>query len=374
MAHEVIVSGHLCADLIPETSNLPLSALSNPGKLYEVDNLEIATGGAVSNTGLALHQLGINVGLMTTVGDDLLGRVIIAKLKDRDEKLGQMIGVRENEASSYSIILSPQNVDRIILHCPGNNKHFDVPDIDFDIVQQAKIFHLGYPPILPQLIANDGKSLMTIFERIYNMGVITSLDMAHPDPNGASGQVDWKTILERTLPYVDIFLPSIEEIVFMLRRTDYDNWQGQIITHISKSYLQTLADELLTLGSAIVGFKMGELGFYIQTTDNIEKLSRLAKVNQKSENWRNLTLWHPAFDVKVVGTTGAGDAAYGGFLAALLNGLSPQESIRIACAVGACNVEAHDATSGIRSWQETTARLTAGWNTSPKSLSSLNQG
>lgn len=362
MAYDIIVSGHLCADLLPDTPNLSLSALGTPGKLYEIDALEIATGGSVSNTGLALHRLGVNVGLMTTVGDDLLGRVIIAKLKDRDEQLGEMIAVRDNEASSYSILLSPQNADRIILHCTGNNARFDVADIDFAVVQHAKIFHLGYPPLLPMLYANDAQSMVEIFRRIQSMGVLTSLDMAHPDPSGTSGSINWRRFLERTLPHVDIFLPSIEELVFMLRREDYDAWHGQILSHLSRRYVRGLADDLLAMGSPIVGFKMGAMGFYLRTA-NADKLSRIEALQLDLTQWANIDEWHPAFEVTVVGTTGAGDCAYGGFLAALLRGLAPQVAMQLTCAVGACNVEAHDANSSILSWDQTQARIKAGWAT-----------
>ncbi|MEM9955399.1 MAG: carbohydrate kinase family protein [Chloroflexota bacterium] len=368
MPYDIVVSGHLCADLLPETSNLALSALSSPGKLFEVDALEIATGGSVSNTGLALHKLGIKVGMMTTVGDDLLGRVIIAKLKDRDPTLGDMIAIREDEASSYSIILSPQNTDRIILHCTGNNQHFGKSDIDFDVVKQAKIFHLGYPPLLPQLYADGGQEMMEIYQQIYDYGVLTSLDMAHPDPNGSSGKVNWKQVLEETLPYVDIFLPSIEEIVFMFRQSDYDNWNGNIVQNVSQNYLRHLADELLSMGSIIVGFKLGELGFYLRTSDNNQKLIRLKNIGQSIDSWHNLDLWHPAYDVDVVGTTGAGDSAYGGFLAALLNGLDAHEALDVTCAVGACNVEAHDAISGVLDWDATLERVRANWRISTLQL------
>lgn len=40
---------------------------------------------------------------------------------------------------------------------------------------------------------------------------------------------------------------------------------------------------------------------------------------------------------------GAGDAAYAGLLAAMLRGLPPQAAAEMACAVGACCVEAPDA-------------------------------
>jgi len=41
----------------------------------------------------------------------------------------------------------------------------------------------------------------------------------------------------------------------------------------------------------------------------------------------------------------------------------------MACAVGACNVEAAGAVSGVRSWDETVQRVQAGWARQPLVLS-----
>jgi sugar/nucleoside kinase (ribokinase family) len=76
-------------------------------------------------------------------------------------------------------------------------------------------------------------------------------------------------------------------------------------------------------------------------------------------------LWTACFKVDVIGTTGAGDATIAGFLSALLRGLDPQETLITAVGVGACNVEAADALSGLRSWDETQARIQAGWEHLP---------
>ena len=81
----------------------------------------------------------------------------------------------------------------------------------------------------------------------------------------------------------------------------------------------------------------------------------------EGSKWCNLDLWHPAFVVEVSGTTGAGDSAYGGFLAALLRGLHPMDVLRFACAVGACNVKTADAITGVQSWDTTQARIDTGW-------------
>jgi len=339
---DVIVSGHLCLDLIPEMSHLPLESLSVPGKLYETGPLTLSTGGAVSNTGLALHRLGVNVWLMATVGDDLLGKTIMAVVESRAPHLSDHITIQPGQASSYTVVLSPHQTDRIFLHSAGSNAFFGAANIDFGLLNQAKIFHLGYPPILPKLFANNGEELAQIYRQAKATGVVTSLDMSLPDPLGAGGKASWPEILRRTLPYVDIFLPSIEEILFMIRRADSDAWSGRILEHLTKGYLSALADELLAMGPKIVGFKLGKMGFYLKTGGAVQ-LERLPL------SWGQVELYAPAFQVHVVSTVGAGDSAYAGFIAALLKGLPPEAAVRWACAVGACNVEAADATSGVRS-------------------------
>ena len=52
---------------------------------------------------------------------------------------------------------------------------------------------------------------------------------------------------------------------------------------------------------------------------------------------------------------------YDGFLSGLLRGQTPEEAATSAVAVGACNVETADATSGVRPWDATQARIQAGW-------------
>lgn len=354
---DIIVSGHLCLDLIPDMAHVPLQGFAQPGQLHEVGTLTISTGGVVSNTGLALHRLGANVRLMATVGDDLLGRVIIASLKTHDERLSELISVQPGASSSYSVVLSPERVDRIFLHCTGTNSAFSSTNVDFGLLRRARVFHLGYPPVLPRLIADDGAELSALYRQAQAAGVITSLDMTLPDPHGPSGRANWTEIIQRTLPYVDIFLPSIEEILFMLRRADYETWYGQVLNHLTFSYLSGLAGELLDMGAAVVGFKLGEMGMYLRTAP----VARLARLQLDTARWGNRELYSPSYAVNVVSTVGAGDSAYAGFLAALVRDLPPEDCIRWACAVGACTCETPDATSGVRSWGSIQERIESGW-------------
>jgi sugar/nucleoside kinase (ribokinase family) len=365
---DIIVSGHLCLDLIPDMHTVSREALTIPGLLSDTGPIVLATGGAVSNTGLALHILGVKVGLMANVGGDLLGNVIIEAVKKHDPRLAEYITVMSDQPSSYTVALSPKNEDRTFLHCAGTNNEFKASDVDFERVARAKIFHLGYPPLMRSMFENDGAELQAIYEPAKATGVVTSLDMARPDPDGASGQVDWKVILQRALPHVDIFLPSIEEILFMLRRADYDAWGIDVLDHLTQAYLDELAAELLQMGVVVTGFKLGEMGIYLRTADSDTLRQRLSRLPLDFEAWGNVAHYQPAFATDVVGTTGAGDTAYAGLLTAMLRGMTPQETLRRACAVAACCVEAADSLSGLQTWAETESRLEAGWPTSSMKL------
>lgn len=359
---QIIVCGHLCLDLFPHMENISAQAMLTPGKLLEIGPLSYSTGGLVSNTGLALHRLGVNVGLMANVGDDLIGQIIVGYLRGHDPALVQHIKMQSGQIGSYTFVLSPERSDRTFLHCTGTNSVYEASDIDYSALANgnAKIFHFGYPPLLPRLIENNGQGLSEVYQRGKATGVVTSLDMVVPDPQSATGRADWRQILTNTLPYVDIFLPSIEEILFMLHRDDYERWQGKVFENLTAPYLSNLTDELLGMGVVIAGVKLGQMGIYLKTAEQT-KFERLKALSLDVSMWANVVRWQPAFQVDVVGTTGAGDSAYSGFMASLLRGFGPEEALRWACAVGACNVEAADSVSGVRTWEETQKRLEAGW-------------
>ena len=71
----------------------------------------------------------------------------------------------------------------------------------------------------------------------------------------------------------------------------------------------------------------------------------------------------------VVGTTGSGDCTIAGFLTGLLEGLSPEHIMTSAVAVGACNVEQADATSGILTWSAVQQRIRSDWPRRPVAVS-----
>lgn len=363
MPADIVVAGHIALDILPDMSMLQPRQVIDPGKVYEIGHITYSTGGAVSNTGLALHRLGVPVDLLAAVGDDWVGRAIIDYVRGFGACLSQRFQVLPGAASPYTIVIEPLNHDRTLLTNTGVYQDYDLDNIDLDCLAAAKLFHLGYPTLLPRLYANAGAGFLALLRAVKEAGVVISIDMSLPPPDSPSGRADWRAILQRCLPQIDIFVPSIEEIMFMLRRRDLDRWGSDLFSRLDSDYLAALANELLAMGVAIAGFKLGPRGLYLQAATDAQRLAFLNDLTGSPAEWAGAAVWQPAFQVEVAGTTGAGDAAYAGLLAALVRGHGPRASARRACAVAACNIEAADATSGVRSWDETEARLAAGWPT-----------
>ncbi|HAJ34594.1 MAG TPA: carbohydrate kinase family protein, partial [Chloroflexi bacterium] len=117
----IIVAGHICVDIIPAWPQAveSFAAVFKPGRLNEVGPALVSTGGAVSNTGIALHRLGVPVQLMGKVGPDLFGRAILDVVAGYDPALTEGMIVDPAADSSYTLVINPPGVDRIFLHNPG---------------------------------------------------------------------------------------------------------------------------------------------------------------------------------------------------------------------------------------------------------------
>lgn len=366
---DVVVAGHICLDIIPVIPPKTGGAahVFLPGSMTEVGPVVLSTGGAVSNTGLALHRLGVQTRLVAKIGDDLFGRAILDLVSRRDSSLASGMVVVKGETSSYTVVINPPNTDRLFLHCAGANNTFEAADISDDQLRDARLFHFGYPPIMRRMWERDGAETEQILRRAKNLGLTTSLDMTRPDPDSDAGRAPWRRLLANVLPHVDVFLPSFEEILFMLDRGRFDSMVAEagsqsIFSQVDTSLLEQLAAELIEMGASVVGLKLGDSGLYLKTTGDEDKWQRFgAACPSNLDGWPRRELFTPCFKVPVAGTTGAGDCTIAGFLAALLKGMSAPASLIRGVAVGAFNVEQADATSGIPDWGVVEERLRQSW-------------
>lgn len=378
ISKKVMVAGHICLDVIPDLSAVPegqFNALLQPGRMIHTGGIAVSTGGVVANTGVALNRLGVPVQLIGKIGDDLFGRTIRDLLEGEADHLADGLVIDPGNSTSFAIILNPPGFDRTFLHSPGANDTFYASDIPRARLQEVDLFHFGYPTLMRSIYRGDGGELVSILQRARREGLTTSLDFSLPDPTGPAGQVDWQLILANSLHYVDLFLPSVEELLFLLDRPSFDALSADpatsLVDAISMETLSELSAKVLAYGVKVVLIKLGHRGVYLQTAGEESWKKGGRGLEGLSEAWFNRKIWEPAFKVEVKGTTGAGDAAIAGFLASILQGLDPETAVTMACAAGASSVECLDATSGLLSWDALCPRVEGGWEKEPNGVEGM---
>ena len=367
---KVIVAGHSCVDITPifppgtkKVANP--GELLTPGRLVQMEGVDINGGGAVSNTGIAMKLLGADVSLLTRTGTDTFGKV----LKDiyADFGVADSVASVEGERTSYTAVIAMPGVDRIFLHDPGCNNTFSREDVKRVEVTGASLFHFGYPPIMERMYVKDGAELVELLKYVKSQGLAVSMDMAMVDPTSKAGQADWMKILTGALPYVDFFVPSVEEICFMLDRPRYEEWSeraagGEIVNVLRREDIAPLAEKCMELGVGVLLLKCGAPGLYYKTgpAARMEKLHDLTGID--ASDWADREGFEDSYvPEKVLSGTGAGDTTIAAFLTAMLEGYSFERCIQLAAAEGASCVEAYGALEGIRSLDELERRIDSGW-------------
>ncbi len=284
----------------------PVENMPDRGKLILADRTELNIGGCAANTGVVLKKLGVDVAVIGKVGDDNLGKFMLGKLKEEGlDVSGMMIGKEANTSGTAVFIHS--DGERSFLHSIGTNAHLKLAEINFDFVKQFSILHIAGALLMPGF---DGDPLAETFKTAKEAGITTCLDTAW-DSTGR-----WMSALEKSLPYVDYFLPSIEE--------------ARMIT--GKDKPEDVASFLLSKGVGNVGLKMGKEGSFIMNPSEKHRCN--------------------ALDITVVDTTGCGDAYTAGFIAGLARGFSFEKCGLLANLAGSKTATSIGSTSGVLSYED----------------------
>lgn len=142
---KVIVAGHICLDvtpIFPQEEVRCIDDILKPGRLINMENVLVSTGGSVANTGLALKILGADVSLMGKIGDDDFGKLVLNVLDKYQESEGML--VCEGERTSYSVVLAipgiggadmkefVEYVNHPLFHACWDTGHAHIEGIQYD--------------------------------------------------------------------------------------------------------------------------------------------------------------------------------------------------------------------------------------------------
>lgn len=350
MAKKIIAAGHVCIDITPVfEAGVQYGSLQEifvPGRLTRVGKASVSIGGSVASTGLALKMLGADAVLLGKTGKDEFGGMIRQIMQSHG-----VTGIIEDEtvSTSYSVVIAAPGSDRCFLHSPGANDTFLSSDISDEALEGAYLFHFGYPPLMRSMYLDGGSELVKMFRRVKEKGILTSLDMAAVDVSSDAGKADWANILRNVLPYVDIFVPSFEEVCFMADRDAFNRLTalgGDMTAHLDVTRdIKPLADKLVSMGAKTLLLKCGSKGMYYRSGEE--------------EGYQ------PCFvPERIASATGAGDTSIAAFLMAWVEGRPISECARLAAAEGACCVTTYDTLSGLLTLDALEAKINSGWETS----------
>jgi sugar/nucleoside kinase (ribokinase family) len=251
-----------------------------------VHNMVVSPAGSTGYFALGISRLGDECRFVGRLGGDYFGKFILDKMKSFGI-MTSYIKVDPDIQTGVTVSVVSENGERALVSYLGPTEHLEIADIDERALMGARHLHVGAYPLLKAL----QPSVPQLFMRARKAGMTTSLDTGW-DPSERWDVGD-------ALQGVDIFLPNEEEAMAI---TD-------------EKSIARAAPKLLAKGPSIVVIKRGALGCTVAT--------------------RERSVDVPAFKVRPVDTTGAGDAFNAGFIFSYLRGKPVLECAKYGNAAGA---------------------------------------
>ena len=274
--------GDVNADLIMAEPERPPTL----GQEILVKDAYLTLGGATSLLAAAAARLGLAVRMVGKVGDDYLGRSLIADLQAAGVDTSLII-VDPSLRTGITVSLTWPD-DRALVTYDGPIARLTAEEVPPAAFENTR--HLHVSSFFLQKALQPGCA--GLFRRAREMGLTTSLDTGD-DPADR-----WDSGLVEALGHVDVFFPNRREACQIAQMSD------------PIAALDRLAARIPT-----VAVKLGREG-------------AIASI-------RGQRLRVGAFRVCPVDTTGAGDSFNAGFLRAYLRGLPAEECLLWGAAAGA---------------------------------------
>ena len=291
-AHDVVTIGETLAAFVG-----PPAAPLRPGGAAT-----FRLAGAESNVAIAASRLGHRVAYFSRVGDDDIGRLILATLR------GEGVDVRgvqlDPEAATSLLVRQHRTSDLVTVSYyrrGGAGSRLRPEDVDADVVERSRLLHVtGITPALSDTACAAVQHAVSVASAA---GVTVSLDINHRSRLW-SRETAGRT-LRALLPSVDVLFGDDDELGIVQ----------------SGETPESRAEELHRSGVGQVVLKRGSLG------------ASAWEAGERADQ--------RAVEVSMVDPVGAGDAFVAGYLSALLDGATVEERLQRAVVCGAFAVSVH---------------------------------
>ena len=270
----------------------PIDEIPKGGGTKLIDAIAVVPAGTAGGMALVAAKLGLPTVIASAVGDDGAGRFLrqeFARYGIDTRLLRQMSG----RPTSTTILAIRSDGERPNFHALGASLFAEAEAETMKAACAAKFVHYaGVGGV--KLKGGPGAALVAAAKAA---GVTVTCDLIGPNARTMAE-------LETVLPYVDYFMPNVDEAFFL---TGVQNPRAA-------------AERFFRMGAKTCIFKWGARGAYVATRSEEHQL--------------------PAHKIDVVDTTSCGDSYCAGFVAALDRGMDVLNACRFAGATAALVAQA----------------------------------
>lgn len=290
---DVIGLGNCAADFLGIIPYYP--ALDERVQIVQLDR---QGGGEAATAIVTLARLGASTSFVGKIGDDDLGRFIKHEFETESVDTSHLV-IEKGKTSLFAFCAIDQGSGRKTIFWHKETSPLNPEDLDRNFITSTRILHLDQREL---------KAGFTAAAWAKKSGILVSVDID-----------DFNSRLEKLIKITDIFIGSQKCKNYFAN----DPWEA--------------SEKVSLLGPKIVVFTLGERGCFIKSIEE--------------------SFMEPAFEVKVVDTTGAGDVFHGAFIYGLLQNWSLRKIARFANATSAIKCTKIGGRSGIPTLKEVTAFL-----------------
>lgn len=306
----VVCAGEMLVDIMA----YPVEAAAFSNNTCLVENIRISSGGDANNNAVNFAKLGQEAVYLGRVGCDDMGGYVVSQARRAGVNM-DYITRSPDACQTKSLILVNAEGDRTFFQYPGTSSEFCFEDCDLAALDGADLLQISGTFHLPRF---DGEGAARLLRAAKERGLLTSMDVT----SDRSGR--WKGIIDACYPHLDYFLPSIEQASQIAETEDP----------------REIADFFLSRGVKNVAVKLGSRGSYFKNSET--------------------AFYGGTYQgLRIVETTGAGDAFCAGFLTGVGMRLPPRDCVTLGTACAAFVIQAAGATSGMKSLAEIQAFISA---------------
>ena len=283
---KVLVFGSFVVDLMSRAPHLPV-----PGETVKGSVFKMGPGGKGFNQGVAAHKAEADIIMVTKLGKDTFGDLALETMHSLKMNANYIFQTEEAETGAALIMVDENSSQNEIVVVLGSCNQISNQEVDSlsPVLEESDY-------LLTQLETN-----ISAVERIVNLAVQKDVKVIlNPAPA--------QKISDELLSKIDIITPNEVE--------------AEILTGIpvtNKENAEQAADWFIRKGVKTVIITLGGRGAFVACEDK--------------------RILIPAFSVKAIDTTGAGDAFNGGLVTALAEGKDVFDAAKFANALAALSVQ-----------------------------------